>query len=350
MADLTYTPPEVSSIVGLVETYLRHREMNGPDRGYEIYHPSAFGKCLRLMQYQRYEARGLIKGEKEQFGGRMLRLFANGHDMHARWASYFEDLGVLRGVWECTNPLCRMFNDAGRIQTGIELNDPSAYARNVLADPKKFPTRKYGEGELQGCLKPAACKCGHTKLKYHEVLVEDKELNFKGHADMLLDFREFDASRFDDAEKEGLTMFFDKTKLPKGLIVVDMKTVGTNSYKNTVLKTGAHKYYQVQLTIYVNVLKCDFGLLIYEEKDQFELSTFKIEQNPGAWAQIRRQAIIMQEMVNSDKPLLPPPRPISKSSYDCKDCAFKSYCHRPGGIWDDPDLEQKRKDFYGDLL
>lgn len=349
-----YTPPEVTSIIGLIETHIRHREANGPDRGYEIYHPSAFGKCLRLMQYQRFESRGLIKGEGESFGGRMLRLFENGHYMHDRWKRYFEELGVLRGIWVCKNPLCRLFNDQGIIDGGLYADNIvntnyTERAAQILANPKQFQPRVYGEEVLQGVFKPKQCVCGCRDFRYDEVLVEDKELNFRGHADVILDFSQFDAKQFDNSKLSGLNVFFDPKQLPKGLVVVDMKTSGKNAFTNTVMKTGAHKYYQIQLTIYINVLKCDWGMLIYEEKDNFELASFKVEANPDWWQKIRWQAMEMQRMAADPKPKLPPPRPISKSSHDCKDCPFVGKCHA-SAIWNDPELDRKRKDFYGDLL
>ncbi len=341
MADYTYTPPETSAIIGLVDTYIRWKEASGPDRGYEIYHPSAFGKCLRMMQYQRYEARKLLKGDKEQFSSKMLRLFANGHAMHERWKDYFEAMGVLRGVWTCRNPICRAFNDSGKQIEGVNFQ--------ALYEGKLKP-RSHGESELQGIFKPEKCNCGCRDFRYDEVLVEDKELNFKGHADIILDFSKFDPKMFSEAEKEGFSVMFDPKHLPKGIVVIDMKTVGSNAYKSQVLKSGAHKYYQIQLTIYVNVLKCDYGLIIYEEKDQFDLASFRVDQNKAWWEKIRQQALLMQDMASKPKPLLPPPRPISKSSYECKSCPFSKFCHKSGGIWDSPDLEAKRTEFYGELL
>ena len=350
MSDFTYTAPEVSSVVGLIETYLRWKDMNGPDRGYEIYHPSAFGKCLRLMQYQRYEARGLIKGEKDPFEGRMLRLFGNGHVMHARWVKYFEELGILRGVWECQNPYCRLWNDDGSHRADAIDED----IRKAVLDAKKM--RRYGEEELQGTFKPKACVCGCKTFEYHEVLVQDKELNFKGHCDIILDFRAFDPTMFDESITKGLNLFFQTTELPKGLVVVDMKSIGANQWERKLAKYGAHKYYQIQLTIYVHVLKCDFGILWYEQKDTFDQKAFQIPANDPWWQMIRKQALTMQEMAAGDRPLLPPPRPLSKTDMECAGykgsggCPYKKFCHKAGGIWDDPNLEQKRKDFYGDLL
>ena len=357
MSDFTYTAPEVQSVVGLIETYLRWKELSGPDRGYEIYHPSAFGKCLRLMQYQRYEARNLIKGDKEQYEGRMLRLFGNGHVMHSRWVKYFEDLGILRGVWECKNPLCRLFSDEGEIegQQDGEVYDVIGAIKN-FPDKDEYKPRRYGEDQLQGTFKPAKCVCGFSQFKYHEVLVQDKELNFKGHCDIILDFRAFKPEMFDATVAKGLNLFFQTDELPKGLVVVDMKSIGTNQWERKLMKYGAHKYYQIQLTIYVHVLKCDFGILWYEEKNDFNQKAFQVPANDVWWQKIRQQALIMQDMASGPKPLLPPPRPLAKTDMECSGykgngaCAYKKFCHKAGGIWDDPQLEQKRKDFYGELL
>lgn len=344
MAEFVYKNPEVTSIVGLVETFVRHRDLTGPDRGYEIYHPSAFGKCLRKMQYQRYEARKLIHAEKEHFDGRMLRLFENGHVMHERWKQYFEDMNVLKGVWECKNPVCHMWDSNGAFGT------PGTREASECYEDKNASPRVYGREELQGIFKPEKCCCGCKEFKYHEVAVVCPQLNFKGNADIILDFSRFDPSMFDKAKEKGLSLLFDPNDLPKGTVVVDMKTISTKSFENTVQKVGAHKYYQIQLIIYINVLKCDFGLLMYEEKDQFNLASFQIDKNPEWWEQIRKQAMLMQEMASGEKPLLPPPRPLTKTSYECKDCEFKKFCHKAKGIWDDPNLDKKRKDFYGDLL
>lgn len=341
----TFANNEMSSVMGLIETHLRLKNQLDNSRRYEIYHPSAFGKCVRYMQYQRYEERGLIKGEPKHFSGQKLRLFDNGHIMHERWKNYFEELGVLRGIWYCKNPMCRMWNDEGVLQGPGSLTQ-----EEILSSNKKHPSRVYGKSELQGVFKPDKCVCGNNSFEYDEVAVEDKELNFYGHADIILDFSRFDPTPFEKAKKDGFQLFFDPEKLPKGVIVVDMKSCGSNQFTNVVRKTGYHKYYGIQLTIYIHVLKCDYGLLIYEEKDQFDLASFKIDPNPAVWEQIRKQAIAMDQMAKSGKNLLPPPRPISKSSFECKDCAFRNHCHRAGGIWDDPELEQKRRDFYGSIL
>jgi hypothetical protein len=101
-------PAEVTNVLNVLNTYLKWKSLNGPPRGYLKYHPSSFGSCLRKAQYQRYTDMGLINVQKEAVEPKSIRIFDTGHSMHARWAQYFEDIGVLRGVWECTNPDCKI--------------------------------------------------------------------------------------------------------------------------------------------------------------------------------------------------------------------------------------------------
>ncbi|MFW6129646.1 MAG: hypothetical protein ACOC56_00590 [Atribacterota bacterium] len=305
-----FVTPDINSIIGVVDTYLRWRQKNSPPRGYEIYHPSAFGGCLRQMQYYRYVERGLIKVEEQDFPSKILRLFDKGHNMHERWTRYMEDIGVLRGYWKCKDPTCLSV---------------------------------YGEDDELGCFKPEKCKsCGGKTFYYNEVSVVRKDLNFYGHADMILDFSNFDSSRFN-----GVDMAFNEDFLPKNPIVVDMKTANDYRFKR-VLQKGPSLKYRVQLVIYANILPVEYGVLIYENKNTSDTAYYKIDKcTDTIFNKIEEQAKSMNEMV--DRKLLPPPRPINKDDYECSNCPFKNVCHN-SKIWQDSDLDKKRKSFYGNLL
>jgi hypothetical protein len=107
--------------------------------------------------------------------------------------------------------------------------------------------------------------------------------------------------------------------------------------------------YRVQLTIYANLLDCEYGLLIYENKNNSDTASFKIERNSDTiFATIERQALKLNELAKFKK--LPPPRPADKDDWECKDCPFATLCHKTGGAWDDPKLKDRRKVFYGKLL
>ncbi len=333
---------EATNIVGLVDTYLSWADKNGPPRGHEKYHPSAFGKCLRLMQYQRYAERGYIEEQHEEHAPNRCRIFGNGHSMHDRWRAYFEEIGILRGYWNCTNPLCQMFDDSGYART----DDAASF---LMLPPQNRKPRIYGMDHLQGCFKPQRCNCGCFKFAYEETDVVSKEMNFSGHADLILDFSKFDPDRF-----AGVKQLFNFDTLPTKPIVVDMKTINNAGFQD-VAKGQVHPEYCTQLMIYANILDCEYGVLIYENKDNQRTTCYRIDRDSETlFREVQRQAKEMNEMVEViDKDgqvhhLLPPPR-YSKTNKNCKYCNYRAFCHS-SPIWSDPNLEQLKTDFYGLLL
>jgi len=327
-------PPEVTNIMNVLNTFLKWKSLNGPPRGYTSYHPSSFGGCLRKAQYQRYMDMGLVKAEAAEQEPKTVRIFDTGHSMHSRWAHYFEQIGVLRGVWECANECCHLWDDKGEFIVGNPgIENPAL--------PRKG--RMYGLDNKIGCFRPKVCVCGNTKFRYHEITVEDKELNFHGHCDQILDFSQFDPGMFAKGNK--VDVLFRAEDLPKKPVVLDMKSINSFSFKSK-LEMGPSLVYRTQLVIYCNLLDLDFGVLIYENKDDSNTKIYKIDRNPEMWLKIKDQASKMNEMVE-DK-LLPPPRPVSKEDFDCRYCEFQSICHN-SKAWQDPELLQKRLKFYGTL-
>ncbi len=305
-------PSDITAIMQFVDTFVQWERNSGEQRTYLQYHPSAFGRCLRTMQYQRYVSMGFIPVVEEKVDSRMLRLWGKGHNMHSRWVSYFDNAGVLRGNWQCANPFCG----------------------------KKF---RQGEGETLGIFRPKKCdECNCKDFIYKELPVKSKELNMFGHADMVLDFSNFSENFFD-----GTPISFKFEDLPKTPIVIDMKTAKNSSFLK-VLKNGPDMYYQIQLTIYINLLGCESGLLIYEDKDDSRTASYKIEKNTDTmFKTISVQAKLMNEMAKSK--LLPPPRPDKKDSYECRYCNFSTICKK-SAIWKNSNLKEIREKFYGNLI
>jgi hypothetical protein len=339
-----FTPPEVSSVIGLVDTYLRWKNANQAPRGFEKYHPSAFGKCLRLMQYQRYVDRGYIPAPEVSPEPSMIRIWDNGHSLHERWRSYFEELGVLRGYWRCNNPLCSAFHDNDYV-------NPDAL-HDFKEDPSDwYPRRRwYGRDQLQGCFKPEKCVCGCTDFYYAEIDVVSEELNFYGHCDMILDFSRFDPARF-----EGVKSSFIPEYLPKRPVVLDMKSINMFNFQD-LASEGKDFEYMVQLMVYANILDCDYGILVYENKNNQKVIAFKVEKSStDMFENIKQQAKKLNDLVSvvdEDGNIhhkLPPPRPRSRDSKKCEHCEFSKICHA-SPIWEDPELDEIRKDFYGELL
>ena len=146
--------------------------------------------CLRTQQYKHYVELGLLKVEYKPMDSKILRLFDKGHNMHGRWANYFDDIGgILRGRWKCKNISCFMFDDDGKLKKDLTSKKTS----KIFADGK---SRVYGKGEESGIFKPSICKCGCKNFEYLELSVIDEDLNIKGHADLIIDCSNLSIDRF----------------------------------------------------------------------------------------------------------------------------------------------------------
>jgi hypothetical protein len=336
MAKERYTPQEVTSLMNLVDTYIRWRTVDTRgNRSYAHYHPSEWGKCLRMQQYKHYAWKGLIDVSYVDPESEKHRLFDKGHNMHERWANYFDQIGnILMGRWKCKNSLCLKFNDAG---------DSGAILKNeVKSIFKKMETRIYGQDAP--ILRPKECICGCRDFEYLEAHVRCPELNIKGNSDLLINCEKLKESRF-----KGVRISYNPKFLPTGKskVVIDMKTIGSNAWKNQIMAKGPHKDYLVQLTIYVHILGCDYGVIAYENKDNSKMMWFQVPRNDEWWEIVRYQAKTMIEMSASRK--LPPPKYSSKSCYSCKWCDFRELCQK-SKVWEDPNLDKKRRSFYKALL
>ncbi len=299
------TSLQTYSLSRVIDSFLQWRNSSDKSRSYSVYHPSAFGKCLRKMQYQRYASDGIIEQPPKSFDARTLRIFDTGHSLHHRWAEFMRGLKVLRGVWKCLS--CDNLHG---------LNDPL------------------------GCFEPPCCeKCDFAKLAYEEITVKDQSINFYGHADQILDFS---SARADFLESEvGKSLQSDFANLPSTPFVVDMKSIGKSQWPKIAVEP--HFEYVVQLTTYIHVLGLECGMLIYEKKDDSELKFFRIGRNEAMWEEIRKQASLMMQM--AEKKSLPPPRPARKDSWECKTCEYSSMCHS-SSVWSRADLNELRQRFY----
>lgn len=108
----------------------------------DVLHPSEIIKkdwCLRASYFL---LRGHTKiAEKPPL--RLQNIFDEGHYIHAKWQSYFQEMGVLHGKFECVS--CE------KITWGTS---------------------------------PESCEhCGHHRLEYAEVTLTDDKLRIAGHTD-----------------------------------------------------------------------------------------------------------------------------------------------------------------------
>lgn len=292
--------------------------------------------CLRQQQYKHYTQMGYIQVEQKPFDSKLLRLFDKGHNMHERWSGYFDDIGnCLLGHWRCKNLMCRIFNDDGSVAIKNEKE-----MKLVLNEP----SRLYEGENRRPIFKPVKCVCGCTEFSYVETPVFDDRLKIRGSADLVLNFENLNPERF-----EGVRIMYNKNHLPTGnsLVVGDMKTASSSSWKNQIMSKGPYKEHLVQITFYVYVLGADYGLIMYENKDNSELAWFQVKRNQQWWDLIQWQAGQMVEM--RDNKLLPPPKAETKKDYMCLSCPYKSLCHK-SKVWEDVNYDKKRREFYQSFL
>ncbi len=336
-----YTPQEITSMMNLIDTYIRHRTVSQRgDRSYAHYHPSEWGKCLRMQQYKHYAWKGMIEVVHSDPNSTKHRLFDKGHNMHARWVKYFDDIGgILLGAWQCKNPLCFMFDDDGTLNAQ-RVSTEELYKQNK--------SRIYGY-DTDPIFRPARCDCGYKDFEYIETKVAAPKLNIKGHADIIVNCDNLTEDRF-----KGVRITYNKDFLPTGgkRVAGDMKTIGSKAWVNQLVKKGPHKDYLIQLTIYIHILDCDYGIIMYENKDNSEMKWFHVPRNDKWWEIVQFQAKKMIEMAKPDKNgrvKLPPPKYATKRAYSCTYCEFKNLCHK-SAVWDNSKLEYNRREFYKDLL
>lgn len=266
----------------LVKDYMVKKALDN-SRRFNIFHPSAWGQCLRKVAYQWYN-------DKDQFVSkgpydideRTERIFDNGHSMHRRWQEYLDESGVLNGVWKCPYWLCG---------------------------------RKYGIGEKYGIKNPSRkpdwkCECGCPEiLEYEEPLVQSApEYNFIGHCDGIIDVS---GTRFEQKNR------FDR-------FVVDFKSMKEELFMEL---TGPKDEHVVQVNIYMWILDLQGAVLCYENKNTQALKEMFVPRDEDLIEKIKAQAIWMRGMLAEGK--LPfRPNGFTRSKFPCRFCDFVDHCYQ----------------------
>jgi len=265
----------------LVKPHMVRKAMSN-DRRYDVFHPSAWGQCLRKIAYQHYNEKDkFVQKDEASLDIRVERLYDNGHGMHARWQSYLDNAGVLRGYWKCENPLC------GKV---------------------------YGESEPLGIFNPIrtekswSCECGNSKkLKYEEVLVHSAELNFEGHVDAIVDVRG--------------TPYRRDNKLD--LLIVDFKTMNKDEFKTLEKPKNEHV---VQVHIYMWLKDIHGAVVLYEDKNNQALKELYVPRNEAMVNQIKSQAAWLIDVLAQRK-LPHRPEGFTMSAPPCRFCEFANICY-----------------------
>jgi hypothetical protein len=61
-----------------------------------------------------------------------------------------------------------------------------------------------------------------------------------------------------------------------------MKSINSFNFKSK-LEYGPSLVYSTQLVIYCNILDLDYGILLYENKDDSSTKIYKVDRNPEMW-------------------------------------------------------------------
>lgn len=251
---------------------------NDKSRGYDYFHPSAFGNCLRKISFQHY---GIQKDYHTEPRG--YRIFDAGHAHHYRMQSHFAQMGILRGYWKC-----------------------------------RICNKVHGTDDRIGIFCPEDCDCkeairktnpdfsgldrkGLDLFEYEEILLQDKETNFKGHCDGIIEL-----------VKDN----------PKERYVIDFKTVKAEKF--AFLKEP-DSVYVTQINIYMWLAGVKKGIIFYEEKNSHDIREFKIMYDERKVEEIKTNALKLQKVFEIRK--LPSiPKTFTKDKKPCCYCEYRDKC------------------------
>jgi hypothetical protein len=268
------------SIQALVRAHLVSKAISN-ERKYNVFHPSAWGSCLRCVAYHFYNQRHqFLRKADSDVDVRMERIFDTGHNMHSRWQEYLSAAGVLRGSWTCN--ACGM---------------------------------AYGSSERLGILSPKvvdqrwACDCGNReRLDYGEVLVRSEpQYNFEGHVDAIVDLRGTAFGNGCDSD----------------LFVVDFKTIKDDYFSE--LRHAKHEHV-VQVHIYMWLLDLKAAVVLYENKDDQNVKEMFVPRDDSLIERVKEESLWLVEVLKHGKL---PQRPTghSRSKPPCRFCEFQTLCY-----------------------
>lgn len=241
----------------------RFLQLKRDDRATDVIHPSEMAQtnwCVKAT-YQR-----LIGMTPPPNTHRLQTnlIFGEGHDIHAKWQRWFQEMGILYGAWRC-----------------------EACHREDLCQITELPVR--------GC--PNQVEGVHL-WRYKEVPYTDVDVNVSGHSDALI--------------------------YPKGTdYLVEVKSIGPGSLRKLAQvpedevadEDLAGKFSRVthvlgdhyrQLQIYMRLSQktdrpVSAGVVIYENKPDQQVREFRIEYDSRATDDLFNQAADIMWHVNKGK-------------------------------------------------
>ena len=274
----TFIPGRPPPVCMMIKEHMINKALNN-NRRFDIFHPSAWGSCLRKIAYQFYnEKKPFLKRSPSDLDLRIERVFDNGHGMHFRWQEYLTNAKVLRGYWSC-----------------------------------KTCQEMYGNKEKLGIFSPLQtdsswkCKCGKNELEYHEVTVcSDSKYNFKGNVDAVIDLRGSEFEKGNDYD----------------VYVVDFKSMKDSYFSE--LKQPKHEHV-VQTHIYMYILDLKLAIVLYENKDNQQVKEMLVPRDERLIKKIKEEAIWLKKVLRNNK-LPNRPDGFTRSKFPCRFCEFSKIC------------------------
>ena len=270
-----------SALIYEYESFLLKNGLEGDKhRGYDHFHPSAFGSCLRKMAFQHYK----IPKDK-LIDPKTYRVFEAGHAHHYRMQSHFAQMGILRGYWKCR--LCSKVHGTDN-KIGIFCPEDCECKETIKKIDPNFNGLKRKSLDL---------------FEYEEILLKDDEYNFKGHCDGIIELVK---------------------DTPKERYVIDFKTVKAEKF---AFLREPDNVYVVQINIYMWLSGVKKGIIFYEEKNSHELKEFRVNYNEEKVEEIKKNALKLNEVFKA-RQIPSIPKTFKKENKPCCYCEYATTCWR----------------------
>lgn len=262
---------------------LKDRDARDSARDTDNIHPSSLSKrdwCIRENWYT------IKKQQKdaESFSFQRLNVFAEGHNIHAKWQGWLYNAGILEGMWQCSNPTC---------------------------------SHKWYD------VSPMVCPtCHNPKPHYREVPIENHEYRIQGHADGIISDKEGKA--IVEIKSVGLgTIRFEAPDLYKQYQNKEITIDGL--WKKIRQPFSAHVK---QGLLYMYCTGITDAVILYEWKPTQEVKEFSIKFNQDL---VQPMLDNCTRLMSALETTIPPMRPMwaeEPTSYGCKFCSYRNTCWR----------------------
>lgn len=260
------------------------KKAEGNDRKFHYFHPSSFGGCLRKTLLQYYGEKKPQLKEPKEIQPQKERIFDAGHFYHERMQRHFAEMGILRGCWRS-----KLSGKVHGREEKIGIFRPASL-------------EEIGEDHL---LKDGDTRSMHDLFEYEEITLENKEYNFKGHCDGIIELERGN---------------------PDSRFVIDFKTCRTEKYE--FLSTRSRKpdsEYITQISIYMWLSGVHRGIIFYEDKNNHDILEFHVNYSENRISQIKKTAKKLLKYIEKNQ-IAPVSDHYHKKKKPCCYCGYHALC------------------------